>query len=137
MLTIQAVRGNWLWGHVAVTYLVTGIVFYFVATNYEHMVRLRWEYFRSDEYQNSLHTRSLLVTQVKKPFQTDEGIAQLLTSLAIPYPTSAVHVGRRVGARTSPPPHHRSVLTSVGSSSIDRAAQPGRPRARGSLDDLL
>lgn len=38
------------------------------------------------------------ITQVNKKFQTDAGLAGLLVSLNIPYPTSAVHIGRRFGA---------------------------------------
>lgn len=63
MLTIQAISGNWLYGHVVVAYVITLIVFYFIWTNYAEMVRLRWQYFRSDEYQGSLHARSLLVSR--------------------------------------------------------------------------
>lgn len=61
------------------------------------MVRLRWQWFRSPAYQDMLHARSLLITQVGKKFQTDAGLNALLQSLNIPYPTSAVHIGRRVG----------------------------------------
>lgn len=38
------------------------------------------------------------VTHVAKKYQTDAGLAGLLASLNIPYPTTAVHIGRRVGA---------------------------------------
>lgn len=38
------------------------------------------------------------ITQVNKKFQTDAGLQGLLPSLNIPYPTTAVHIGRRVGA---------------------------------------
>ncbi|BGP19976.1 hypothetical protein JCM10213_006753 [Rhodosporidiobolus nylandii] len=97
-LTMSKVKGNWLWAHVVATYVLTGIVFFFLWTNWRAIVRLRWQWFRSPAYQDMLHARSLLITQVKKQYQTDEGLAQLLTSLNIPYPTSAVHIGRRVGA---------------------------------------
>jgi len=59
--------------------------------------RLRWQYFRSDEYQSSLHARSLLITQINKHNQSDQGVNNLLQTLAIPYPTTALHIGRKVG----------------------------------------
>ena len=62
ILTIQNVRGPFLWGHVAVVYLITLTVFAFVWVNYSQMVNFRWQYFRSDEYQHSLHARSLIVS---------------------------------------------------------------------------
>lgn len=37
------------------------------------------------------------ITQVAKNSKSDTGIAQLLSSLNIPYPTTAVHIGRKVG----------------------------------------
>ncbi|GAA5905515.1 hypothetical protein JCM6882_004773 [Rhodosporidiobolus microsporus] len=96
-LTMNNVDGNWLWAHVVGTYVITLMVFWWVWTNYAAIVKLRWQWFRSRAYQESLHARSLMVTQVHKKYQTDAGLAQLLQSLNIPYPTSAVHIGRRVG----------------------------------------
>ncbi|GAA5908026.1 hypothetical protein JCM5296_004359 [Sporobolomyces johnsonii] len=98
MLTMENVKGNYLWAHVVGTYLLTVLVFFFVWRNYEAIVQLRWQWFRSPAYQDSLHARSLLITQVSKKSQTDAGLAALLSSLSIPYPTTAVHIGRRVGA---------------------------------------
>ncbi|GAA5931151.1 hypothetical protein JCM1841_002118 [Sporobolomyces salmonicolor] len=98
MLTMENVKGNYLWAHVVGTYLLTALVFFFVWRNYEAIVQLRWQWFRSPAYQDSLHARSLLITQVSKKSQTDDGLAALLSSLSIPYPTTAVHIGRRVGA---------------------------------------
>lgn len=36
------------------------------------------------------------ITQVVKGYQSDGGLSNLLNSLSIPYPTTAVHIGRRV-----------------------------------------
>lgn len=98
MLTMENVRGDWLWAHVVGTYLLTLIVFWFVWRNYSAIVALRWQWFRSKTYQEQLHARSLLITSVSKRAQTDQGLSALLSSLNIPYPTTAVHIGRRVGA---------------------------------------
>ncbi|KAM0747717.1 DUF221-domain-containing protein [Meredithblackwellia eburnea MCA 4105] len=97
MITIQAVTGSWLYVHVAVTYVLTLICLYFIWSNYAQLVRLKWQWFRSEEYQNSLNSRSIIITQVAKPSRSDAGIASLLSSLQIPYPTTAVHIGRKVG----------------------------------------
>ncbi|GAA6005269.1 uncharacterized protein JCM10292_005362 [Rhodotorula paludigena] len=98
MLTMSKVRSNWLWAHVVVTYVVTAMAFYFIWRNYSIVVKLRWQWFRSPAYQDMLYARSLMVTHVAKKYQTDAGLAGLLASLNIPYPTTAVHIGRRVGA---------------------------------------
>lgn len=62
------------------TYVLTLAVFYFLSVqwrcstnrnltlssyrwkNWAEMVALRWQWFRSDEYQNTLHARSLIVS---------------------------------------------------------------------------
>ncbi|BGP27561.1 DUF221 domain containing protein [Rhodotorula toruloides] len=98
ILTMSKVKGNWLWAHVVATYVLTFMAFFFIWTNYDAIVRLRWQWFRSPAYQDMLYARSLMITQVNKKFQTDAGLAGLLSSLNIPYPTSAVHIGRRFGA---------------------------------------
>ncbi|GAA5853364.1 hypothetical protein JCM9279_005766 [Rhodotorula babjevae] len=98
MLTLSKVGKNWLWAHVVATYVLTLVVFYFVWVNYAAIVRLRWQWFRSPAYQDMLYARSLMITQVNKKFQTDAALQGLLASLNIPYPTTAVHIGRRVGA---------------------------------------
>jgi hypothetical protein len=80
ILTLQDVRGNLLYAHVAVrllsgihpltdmltratqiSYLITLFACYCIWRNYRSMARLRWTYFRSEEYQQSLHARSLMV----------------------------------------------------------------------------
>lgn len=97
LLTIQNVRGNLLWIHVAITYVITAVIFFFIWRSYSRMVALRWRWFRSEEYQSTLHARSLMVTQVAKLNQSDHGIASLLQSLNVPYPTTAIHIARPVG----------------------------------------
>lgn len=118
MLTIQNVDGAWLYAHVVMTYMIHAVVYVFIFFNYRKVVELRWLYFRSPEYQQSLPARSIMLTHVSKRMQTDQGLRALLDSLQIPYPTIgmsysqrkvlssssktkylftlAVHIGRRV-----------------------------------------
>lgn len=114
------------------TYIITIIACVFIWMNYGAMVKLRWRYFSTPEFQNALHNRSLMITQVPKDFRSDEGpsvlpfstkpppsdrilsenptdtfglmnvrdhagLQALFNSLQAPYPTTSVHIGRRVG----------------------------------------
>lgn len=72
-------------------------MFAFVWYNWRHMARLRNEWFESDEYQKSFYARTIMVTDVPRKMQTDEGLTALFQSMQIPYPTTSVHIGRRVG----------------------------------------
>ncbi|KAH9444459.1 hypothetical protein Pst134EB_024724 [Puccinia striiformis f. sp. tritici] len=97
MVSISNVRGSWLYVHVVYGYLVTFMVIYVIYVNYKTVVRLRWQWFRTPEYQNSIYSRSIMMTHVGSKHMSDTGLQTLLTQLHIPYPTTAVHIGRRVG----------------------------------------
>lgn len=64
---------------------IHAIAYWFIWTNSKRMVELRWKYFRSSDYQNSLASRSIMMTQVSKKNQSDERLATLVASLGIPW----------------------------------------------------
>jgi calcium permeable stress-gated cation channel len=97
VLTIRDVGGNLLWVHVGMVYVITGVVIVVVWFHWTAMVRLRAKFFRSPEYIDSFYARTLIVTRVPKKLQSDEGIRAVFNSVQVPYPTTAVHIGRRVG----------------------------------------
>lgn len=97
ILTIRDVQGPLLFVHVAATYAITALVMGFVWHNWRQVVRLRHDWFRSPEYMQSFYARTLMVTRVPKKFQSDEGIRAIFQSMHMPYPTTSVHIGHRVG----------------------------------------
>lgn len=97
ILTIRDVHGNWLYAHVILTYLITFLIVFCVDMNWRAMVRLRRTWFRSPEYLQSFYSRTLQVRHVPKNLQTDEGIRAIFESVKVPYPTTSVHIGRKVG----------------------------------------
>lgn len=97
MLTIRNVSGNLLFVHVAVTYIITIIVIVFVYFHWRDVVRLRNDWFRSPEYVQSFYARTLMVNYVPKKMQSDEGIRAIFDTVQVPYPTTSVHIARRVG----------------------------------------
>lgn len=97
MLTIRNVSGNILFAHVAASYVFTLLLMLFVWIHWKEMLRLRHQWFRSSEYTQSFYARTLMVEKVPKKFQSDEGIRAVFETLQVPYPTTSVHIGRRVG----------------------------------------
>lgn len=97
MLTIRDVDSKILFVHVAVTYLICFLVIGFVWKNWKEVIRLRKQWFRSPEYVRSFYARTLMITQVPKKYQSDEGLRAIFESTGAPYPTTAVHIGRHVG----------------------------------------
>lgn len=55
------------------------------------------EYFESDEYQTSLHSRTLLVTNVPHSMHSDQGLLKLMDSYNVKHPISQAHIARKVG----------------------------------------
>jgi hypothetical protein len=97
MLTIRDVAGEWLYVHVAVSYLITFLTIYVIWVHWKEMVRLRHTWFRSPEYAQSFYARTLTVMHVPKKLQDDKGIAEIFEFVKVPYPTTSVHIGRKVG----------------------------------------
>jgi hypothetical protein len=98
ILTIRDVDGELLYAHVAVSYVVTLCIIAFVDFHWRAMVRLRHAWFRSPEYLDSFYARTLIVSNVPKKNQSDEGLKAIFDSTHVPYPTTSVHIGRKVGA---------------------------------------
>ncbi|KAG6841425.1 hypothetical protein C0991_011319 [Blastosporella zonata] len=97
ILTIRDVSGNLLYAHVAVTYLITLMIIGFVHIHWKEMIRLRHTWFRSPEYLESFYARTLTIRRIPKKNQTDEGLRAIFESTKVPYPTTSVHIGRKVG----------------------------------------
>ena len=66
-----------LWVHVVSVWAIDLIVAFFLWRNYGAVVRLRRQYFDSPEYLKSLHSRTLMVTDIPPADRTDEGILRL------------------------------------------------------------
>lgn len=97
MLTIRDVKGDFLYAHVAVTYVITLFIIGAVYWHWSAMIRLRHAWFRSPEYLQSFYARTLQVRHVPKKAQTDEKLKGIFDNLGMPYPTTSVHIGRKVG----------------------------------------
>ncbi|TFK44898.1 hypothetical protein BDQ12DRAFT_673776 [Crucibulum laeve] len=97
MLTIRDVGGSFLYAHVVVTYLITFLIIFCVNHHWRAMLRLRLAWFRSPEHLESFYARTLQVIHVPKKHQSDEGLRAIFETVKVPYPTTSVHIGRKVG----------------------------------------
>ncbi|KAJ7188676.1 hypothetical protein C8R46DRAFT_27864 [Mycena filopes] len=97
MMTVRDVSGNGLFAHVAVTYLITFLIMFLVYIHWREMVKLRRAWFRSPEYLGAFYARTLTVLHVPKSSQSDTGLKEIFDSVRVPYPTTSVHIGRKVG----------------------------------------
>ncbi|KAJ6624302.1 hypothetical protein B0H10DRAFT_2006745 [Mycena sp. CBHHK59/15] len=96
MLTIRDVKGNSLYAHVAVSYLITILVIGFVHIHGRDMLKLHNQWFKSPEYMQSFYARTLSITSVSRKLQQDGGLNVILGQHML-YPVTSVHMARSVG----------------------------------------
>ena len=80
-MTPTYVCGTPMWAHVVVSYLFDAIIMFFLWWNYRAIVGLKRKYFQSAEYQQSLHSRSIWMTDIPLPDRSDEGILRIADSV--------------------------------------------------------
>ncbi|KAK4158077.1 hypothetical protein C8A00DRAFT_28975 [Chaetomidium leptoderma] len=76
------VWGSPHWATVAFAWLLTIVVCGFLWWNYRKVLHLRLQYMKSEEYQHSLHARTLMLYDIPKNLSSDEGIARIIDGIA-------------------------------------------------------
>lgn len=84
------------WAFVIVAYLFTAVILFFLWINYRQVTKLRRDYFNSQDYQRSLHARTLLVTDIPSELRSDEGIARLTDEVKATHDMPRTVIARNV-----------------------------------------
>jgi hypothetical protein len=88
--------GSAFWAYVVLAYIFDLVIFYFLWANYRHVLRLRRAYLESDEYQRSLHARTLLLTDIPQQLRTDEGVVRITEEVKASADTPRGQIARNV-----------------------------------------
>lgn len=96
MMTPSQLYGEVFWAHVVVAYLFDIIVCGFLWWTYRAVHRLRRAYMEGSEYQNSLHARTVMITDVSKDHRTDNGLAEIIDSVKTTPEVPRTTIGRNV-----------------------------------------
>ncbi|RUP43321.1 hypothetical protein BC936DRAFT_137342 [Jimgerdemannia flammicorona] len=86
---------RWYWAHVGATWLFSLVVYCFLYNSYSSYVDFRRKYFESEEYQNSMHAKTLAVMNVPQTMQSDEKLKAWFQSMGLPYPVTQASIGRK------------------------------------------
>ncbi|KAI8140616.1 hypothetical protein BJV82DRAFT_621820 [Fennellomyces sp. T-0311] len=86
---------GWYWAHSVGSWIVSAFLLQALFSNYRDYIKLRRNYFDSEDYQKSLHSRTLLVFDIPAALQSDEALADWAMRLKFKYPIQQVHIGRR------------------------------------------
>ncbi|KAI4122882.1 MAG: hypothetical protein LQ338_005573 [Usnochroma carphineum] len=89
-------RHGSLWVHVVSVWAIDLIVAFFLWRNYVAVVRLKRQYFDTPDYLMSLHSRTLLVTDIPPADRTDEGILRLADQVEHTAGLPRAAIGRNV-----------------------------------------
>ncbi|EHK49269.1 uncharacterized protein TrAtP1_000104 [Trichoderma atroviride] len=81
-ITPLNVWGRPLWVQVVIAWVFDIVVCFFLWWNYRRITQLRRKYFESEDYQNSLHSRTLMLYDIPKQGCSDEGIARIIDGVA-------------------------------------------------------
>ena len=95
-MTPEYMKSNALWAHVFSAYVLDAIIAFFLWRNYMAITRLRRQYFASSDYLMSLHSRTLMITDIPTPSRTDEGILRILDDVEKPEGFHRTTIGRNV-----------------------------------------
>lgn len=96
LMTPRALFGEIFWAFVAFAYVFNIIVCAFLWWTYRAVHRLRRKYLESAEYQNSLHARTLMITDINRNFRSDHGLVEITDSLRTTPEVPRASVGRNV-----------------------------------------
>jgi len=98
LLSIEGITSSYLWMQIVFTWVYDAVVIFWLWQGYKGMLVLRTKFFRSDEYQGSLNSRTVMVVDIPKPSRSDQGLAQLASHFkpqTIHY--AQAHIGRNMG----------------------------------------
>ncbi len=96
IMTPMYMFGQALWNIVVCAWLFDFIILYFLWRNYKAVARLRKALFESPEYRNSLHSRTLMATDIPPSYRSDEGLLRIIDQVEQTSGVPRASIGRNV-----------------------------------------
>ncbi|KAF3917769.1 hypothetical protein ABW20_dc0102639 [Dactylellina cionopaga] len=79
----QLISGKCLSAHVLMAWIYDLIVAYFIWRSYQKIVKLKINYFESEEYKTSLYAKTLMVTDVPRPYRSNDGLGEIVREVKV------------------------------------------------------
>ncbi|KAF2262478.1 DUF221-domain-containing protein [Lojkania enalia] len=96
LMTPQNLFGEVFWAFIVVAYVFDFIICGFLWWTYRAVHRLRRKYMESTEYQNSLHSRTLMITDISRNLRSDQGLVEITDSVRATPEVPRASIGRNV-----------------------------------------
>ncbi|KAF2473450.1 DUF221-domain-containing protein [Lindgomyces ingoldianus] len=95
-MTPKDLFGHIWWAFVAVAWVFDVIICGFLWWNYRAVHRLRRRYLDTPEYQTSLHSRTLMITDIPRSLRSDQGLVDITDKLRTTPEVPRASIGRNV-----------------------------------------
>ncbi|KAI7895415.1 uncharacterized protein EV154DRAFT_599321 [Mucor mucedo] len=83
----------WYWCHAGGTWIFSIVMYVFLWRFYVDYVKFRQEYFESEDYQNSMHARTLMIFNVPVSMRSDKALADWVNRMGLKYPAQQICIG--------------------------------------------
>lgn len=110
LMTPTLLYGNTLYAHVFVTWLFDAIICFFLWRNFNKIIALRRNKFKTEEYQNFLFMRTMMVTEIPRNYMSNQGLTTLMGTLKVSRPIQNASVGHDVTALTKLIEKHKKAV---------------------------
>ncbi|KAG2232117.1 hypothetical protein INT48_006794 [Thamnidium elegans] len=84
---------NWYWCHAAGTWIFSIVIYVSLWRFYVDYVKFRQDYFESEDYQKSMHARTLIIFNVPTVLRSDKALTEWVNSMGLKYPAQQVCIG--------------------------------------------
>ncbi|KAF2644589.1 DUF221-domain-containing protein [Massarina eburnea CBS 473.64] len=96
LMTPRELYGEAYWAFVIMAYIFDIIVCSFLWVTYRAVHQLRRTYMEGADYQNSLHSRTLMISDISRNFRSDQGLLEIADSLKTTPEVPRASIGRNV-----------------------------------------
>lgn len=84
---------NWYWCHAGSAWVFSIVMYVFLWRFYVDYVKFRQEYFESEDYQKSMHARTLMIFNVPVSMRSDKALADWVNRMGLKYPAQQICIG--------------------------------------------
>lgn len=96
LMTPTLIYGTPLYAHIVLAYIFDFYILFMLWRTFNQVIQMRRNKFKTEEYQNALFMRTLMLTEVPKKYHSEDGLISLMGKLKISRPIQNATIGRDV-----------------------------------------
>lgn len=96
LMTPTLLYGDPLYAHIVLAWIFDIIILFTLWRTFNKIIKMRRNKFKTEEYQNALFMRTLMLTEVPKKYHSEGGLISLMGKLKVSRPIQNATIGRDV-----------------------------------------